>query len=186
MKHIIIIIISISVVILSTVLIIKFRHKIVKRDKSYEFYNNNKNNNKNNKNKVIHRYSSINGVCKKTTKYMGNNILGIPIKGYHSKEKCIEKNDSCHKYNKQDCLKQDKCGYCSNNKNGGMCLSSTPDGPIDLQYNMCHPSSGSTSSNKFTMGASNGFILTKTHKTDYNPTIPPPKKSSDYNLLPMV
>jgi len=150
-----------------------------------EFYQND--HSKKKRNKKIHRYSSINGKCVKTTKYMGNDILGIPIHGHRTKEHCEANNDKCKKYSKKECLKQDRCGYCTNKKDEGMCLNATPSGPINLEYKMCHPSSGSMNDNKFTMGESNGYILTPLNSNDVLPPIlKKPKKPLDYNLQPMV
>ena len=90
-------------------------------------------------------------------------------------------------HKKKDCLQQNKCGYCEGEKGKGLCLSSTPSGPINLDYKMCHPSSGSIEKNKFIMGEPNGYILTPSDPdTLLYPTIKNLNKSSDSNLLPMV
>lgn len=163
----IIIILLIILIVLNIIINIKLK-------KFYENYDN------------ISMYSSVNGKCIKTDKYLGNNILGIPIKGYQSIDECNANNDKCQQYSndKNTCLKQTTCGYCSNDKNQGMCLSSTPSGPIDLDYK-CRPQLGSMSNN-FTMGQPDEYIQPIIPVNTYPPTLPHPDIALDYNLIPMV
>ena len=169
------IIILIILIILNIIINVKYINGKYKPS-SHELY----------ENKGVPRYSSINGKCSRTNKYMGADVLGVSIQGYSSKDECLANNDICQKYNKDDCLKQSSCGYCSN-KRGGMCLSSTPDGPVDTQYKMCHPSSDIKTDNKFTMGEPIGHILIKTDEKDvFNHTLTRPTNSLDYNLTSMV
>jgi len=170
---------KIIIIILLVLIIINITINI-KYKLSYELYKNKYTN--------IPRFSSINGECKKIMRYMGDNALGVSIKGYTIRDECMANNDICQKYNMNECLKQSKCGYCSNDKNKGMCLSATPDGPTDLQYKMCTSSSGSIKKNKFTMGEPDSHIFTNsTNQNDvYTHTLSYPTKSHDYNLLRMV
>jgi hypothetical protein len=77
-----------------------------------------------------------------------NNQLLLP---YASYDECMKTMDVCDKYNvkdrsqninKQECLKDVNCGYCSNNTGGGKCISGTASGPNDMQqYFYCTPGS---------------------------------------------
>jgi len=116
------------------------------------------------------------------SKYLGNDILGVPIKGYQSKDECMANNDICQQYSKEKCIKQTKCGYCSY-KNKGMCLSATPNGPKNLDYK-CQQSG--SKSNRFTMGQPDEHIPPNINVDKYPFTLPHPNIASDYNLSPMI
>ena len=77
---------------------------------------------------------------------MLNNQLLLP---YADKEECLRTIDICDKYNipdrsarvnRDECLKDVNCGYCSNEENKGKCISGTISGPQNLQkYFFCTP-----------------------------------------------
>ena len=168
--EVIILIVLIVLIVLNIYISIKNQKYLLRKT---EFYDNKH---------PTHRYSSVNGKCIKTTKYLGNDILGVPIKGYQSKDECMANNDICQQYSKEKCIKQTKCGYCSY-KNKGMCLSATPDGPKILDYK-CQQSG--SKSNRFTMGQPDEHIPPNINVDKYPITLPHPNIAPDYNLSPMI
>jgi len=74
-----------------------------------------------------------------------NNQLLLP---YNTLEECKKKIDECDQYNnkdfsfefnKENCLKNVNCGYCSDDSGGGKCISGTATGPNDLlKYFYCN------------------------------------------------
>lgn len=165
----------IIIILIAFSIYISTRYKV--KISNIEFYEN--------KSKPYTRYSSVNGKCIKTTKYLGNNILDIPITGYQTKAECLANNDICQQYSndKNKCIKQTNCGYCTNDKNQGMCLSGTPSGPINLKYK-CQQSGHK--SNDFTMGHPDEYIPPVIPVNKYPFTLPHPDIAPDYNLIPMV
>ena len=96
-----------------------------------------------------------------------NNQLLLP---FAYKEECEKSIDVCDKYNipgrsvninKDECIKDVNCGFCSNNTSGGKCISGTAEGPIDLQqYFYCSP--GSTDKTfSYTYGNHVAYLLEK-------------------------
>ena len=96
-----------------------------------------------------------------------NNQLLLP---YASYEECQKTLDVCDKYNvkdrsmnvnKEECLKDINCGFCSNNTGGGKCISGTASGPSDLnKYYYCTPGSVSKTYS-YTYGNHMNFLLQK-------------------------
>jgi len=102
----------------------------------------------------IHYWCSIRDKCyekvgTEDASEISKNVCGTDILNnqilfpYASKEECIRTIDPCEKYNenKDDCLKDVKCGYCTNKEiNKGKCISGTASGPNDLEkYYFCTP-----------------------------------------------
>jgi hypothetical protein len=106
-------------------------------------------------------YCNIGGVCLPRTATIRDNQISAnncgtdPLNNqlllpYMTKEECEKTADPCDVYNskfktesekKDACLKDDKCGYCTNQYNVGKCISGTASGPLDLQkYYYCVPS----------------------------------------------
>ena len=85
-----------------------------------------------------------------------NNQLLLP---YASLEECKRSIDICDKYNdptssvsrnKDRCLQNPNCGYCTNDTGEGKCISGTSTGPNDLlRYYYCN-SNTKTDVNKYT------------------------------------
>jgi hypothetical protein len=103
-------------------------------------------------NKDIDYYCKHGNQCKKyiaTTKnkYISNNNCGFEkltnqlILPYLDRKSCISSINSCDKYNsgkkgqKNECLKNTNCGYCTNKYGDGKCIEGTASGPLDLQNN---------------------------------------------------
>jgi hypothetical protein len=64
--------------------------------------------------------------------------------------------------NKAECIKDPKCGYCSNTTGGGKCILGTPDGPADLQkYFYCNPEikNNGSENNTYKYGDHADYIL---------------------------
>lgn len=84
-----------------------------------------------------------------------NNQLLLP---YNTLEECNRSIDVCDKYNnknksvkqnKEDCLKNQNCGYCTDDTGSGKCISGTATGPNDLlKYYYCD-SNVKTDANKY-------------------------------------
>lgn len=132
------------------------------------------------------RYCAIDGKCVEKTTDCGKNTLGIQIKGHPTKEGCLNSLDKCQLLNNDHakCLKQTSCGYCSNDKNQGMCLYATPSGPMDTTYN-CKPQLGHLSNN-FTMGYPDEYVPPSYPIPIYGATLPKVNKPPNYNLDSMV
>lgn len=127
----------------------------------------------------IHYYCNYGGKCNKyngtiTSKkiaanYCGNDPLNNQIiLPFESLDECNKSLDHCDKYNvpnrsininKYECLKDTKCGFCTNNSNGGKCISGTASGPNDLQkYYFCNPESRGNA-NKYIYGDHSAYLL---------------------------
>jgi len=116
-------------------------------------------------------YCNIGGQCKK---YMGtivsshisanncgtdplNNQLLLP---YESEEDCLRSINPCDKYNnknnsvhknKEECLTNTNCGFCTNEYGQGKCIEGNASKPIDLRtYYYCVP--GVDKKNTYTYG----------------------------------
>ncbi len=78
---------------------------------------------------------------------------------YLNKNECVNNIDQCLllNNNKDKCLARSECGWCTDNNKNGICVSGTPIGPFNLEYN-CKPDTGEVK-NTFTMGKVNPFIL---------------------------
>lgn len=96
-----------------------------------------------------------------------NNQLLLP---YSNKDECLKSIDVCDKYNvpsrsdhinKEECLKDVNCGYCTNQIEGGKCISGNASGPNDLRkYYYCEPSTV-TGKNQYTYGNHVAYLLQK-------------------------
>lgn len=127
----------------------------------------------------ISYYCNIGGKCKKfngtivnsniSANHCGtdplNNQLLLP---YDSLEECSKSVDVCDKYNipsrsvhvnKEECLKDNNCGFCTNDTGEGKCISGTESNPLDLQkYFYCTPDA-TTSKYKYTYGDHSAYLL---------------------------
>lgn len=124
-------------------------------------------------------YCNIGGTCKKyegtiISSHIATNNCGTdPLNNqillpYATLDECSKTVDYCDKYNspynsihvnKQNCLKDVSCGYCTNDSNGGKCISGTETGPNNLQkYYFCNPDEKS-SSNKYIYGNHADYLL---------------------------
>ena len=75
-----------------------------------------------------------------------NNQIVLP---FPTVEECNAQIDPCDKYNdpntshidnKNNCLRDNQCGYCTNEYGKGKCINGTAEGPLDLQkYFYCVP-----------------------------------------------
>lgn len=124
-------------------------------------------------------YCNIGGVCKK---YEGtiyeshisvnncgtdplNNQLLLP---YASLEECSGSVDHCDRYNdpsksnilnKETCLKDTNCGFCTNDSGGGKCIAGTASGALDMQkYFYCNPTARN-GINKYIYGNHSASLL---------------------------
>lgn len=125
-------------------------------------------------------YCNMGGDCKKfygtiiSGQISANNCGTDPLNNqillpYSSKEECLNASDPCNRYNipersiqknKEECLKNDNCGFCTNSTNGGKCISGTISGPLDLQkYYYCSPGGAKFSNNKYFYGNHASYIL---------------------------
>jgi hypothetical protein len=94
-----------------------------------------------------------------------NNQLLLP---YSSIDECEKSITICDKHNikerssrinRQECLKDNNCGYCSNNTGEGLCIMGTASGPLDLEkYFYCTPQKVSKKYS-YTYGDQMDFIL---------------------------
>ena len=126
-------------------------------------------------------YCNIGGNCKKYTGTIvnshisANNCGNDPLTNqilipYESCEECSKSLNVCDKYNistrsdninKNECLKDINCGYCSSENKGGKCIEGTETGPLDLiKYFYCSPNPTS-SSNIYTYGNHVEYLLQK-------------------------
>jgi hypothetical protein len=95
---------------------------------------------------------------------LSNQIL-LP---FSTKEECMKTVDQCDLHNnpfrskaknKEECLKDVNCGFCTNESNNGKCISGTATGPIDLmKYYYCTPEKTNNSS-KYEYGNHVAYIL---------------------------
>ena len=85
-------------------------------------------------------------------------ISQYPLPVYLDKEKCYKENQPCKNLSKEECLKDSRCGFCTNRfgKFGeGVCLPSTPSGPNNILF-PCWPSKGKEK-NSYFQGTPNPF-----------------------------
>jgi hypothetical protein len=95
---------------------------------------------------------------------LSNQIL-LP---YSTIEECSKSMDQCDLYNvpsrsnaknKEECLKNVNCGFCSNESGNGKCISGTPAGAIDLmKYYYCTPEQ-TNGKNKYEYGNHVAYII---------------------------
>ena len=124
-------------------------------------------------------YCNIGGTCKEyegtiiSSHIAANNCGNDPLNNqillpYASKEACQKSIDPCDKHNipsrsaninKEECLKDVNCGFCTNDYGGGKCISGTAEGPLDLQkYFFCNVGA-TVNSNKYTYGNQMEYLL---------------------------
>jgi len=60
-----------------------------------------------------------------------NGLSQVPLDVFLSKDECIAKNFPCNSLSKEQCLSNQKCGYCTNSSGQGFCFESTTVGPLD-------------------------------------------------------
>lgn len=127
----------------------------------------------------INYYCNYGGKCNKyhgtmtrkkiAANYCGNDPLNNQIiLPFASLDECDKSLDHCDKYNipdrsmninKSECLKDTNCGFCTNDDNGGKCISGTASGPNDLQrYYFCKPDS-KKDVNKYIYGNHVAYLL---------------------------
>ena len=95
---------------------------------------------------------------------MNNQIL-LP---YSSLEECSKSVDVCDKYNmsnrsphinREECLKDVNCGYCTNDVGGGKCIPGNASKPTDIEkYYYCTPESVNKV-NKYVYGDHVAYLL---------------------------
>lgn len=129
----------------------------------------------------VNYYCNIGGKCKEykgtiidshiSANNCGNdpltNQLLLPYKSY---EECSKTLDICDKYNipnhsdninKDECLKNVNCGYCTNEYGNGKCISGNATGPSDLiKYFYCSQNSKNDNST-YTYGDHVAYLLEK-------------------------
>ena len=99
----------------------------------------------------------------------GNDALSNQILlPFSTKEECMKTVDQCDLYNvpsrsnaknKEECLKNVNCGFCTNESGNGKCISGTAEGPIDLmKYYFCTPEKTNNSS-KYEYGNHVAYII---------------------------
>ena len=82
-----------------------------------------------------------------TDKKISGNVCGINnltnnfMKPYLTYESCKKDLSPCSKNKERNtCIKDSRCGWCSNLSGGGLCLEGTAMGPLDLnKYSYCVP-----------------------------------------------
>ncbi len=110
--------------------------------------------------KPVTYYCNIGGVCQERTATIRNNMISANNCGndpltnelllpYATKEECMNTIDPCDIYNndklnesekKSVCLKDPRCGFCTNQFGEGKCVSGVTDGPLDrMKYFYCLP-----------------------------------------------
>jgi len=90
---------------------------------------------------------------------VSGNLCGMEVltnnykRPYLSYDECKKELNECTKYKDQDkCIKNDKCGWCSNNSGKGLCIEGTAEGPIDnFKYYYCDPNQ-KNNNNSWTYG----------------------------------
>jgi len=136
---------------------------------------------KNNFTKIPY-YCNVGGVCKKyngtiVESHIATNNCGLdPLNNqlllpYATYDECIKNLNPCDQYNipsrsshiNQDkCLKDNRCGYCTNSVGGGKCIEGAPDGPANFhKYFFCNPEVRNTDKqeNRYYYGDFQEFIL---------------------------
>ncbi len=119
--------------------------------------------------KNVDYYCKIKGKCVKlkgtddcnyiSVNNCGTDKLSNQIKlPYLTKEECEKSLNICDSYNnldeteiKKKCLKNTKCGYCTNKFGEGKCVEGTPDGPLDTNLN-CSANNFKNNMNKYEYG----------------------------------
>jgi hypothetical protein len=134
----------------------------------------------NSKNKDIPYYCNIAGKCiENTGTIMSNHISANncgtdPLNNqlllpYTSEDECESSSDPCNKYNdpsmtqienKEQCLKDVNCGYCTNSSGIGKCISGNASKPMDLRkYYYCVPNQKNTSKFSYEYGNHMEFLM---------------------------
>jgi hypothetical protein len=129
----------------------------------------------------ISYYCNIGGKCKEykgtiiNSHISANNCGNDPLTNqlllpYESYEECSKSLDICDKYNipnrskhinKNECLKDVNCGYCSNEYGDGKCISGNATGPSDLmKYYYCSPNE-TTDKDSYVYGNHVAYLLQK-------------------------
>ena len=60
-----------------------------------------------------------------------NGFSQAPLDVFLSEEECLNKSMPCGRLDRDQCLSNSKCGYCTNNSGQGFCFESTTEGPLD-------------------------------------------------------
>jgi hypothetical protein len=89
---------------------------------------------------------------------------------YESYDECVKSLNVCDKYNvldkskhinKDKCLKDVNCGYCTNEYDSGKCIEGNATGPLDLmKYYFCSPNAQSNKNN-YIYGNHVAYLLQK-------------------------
>ena len=129
----------------------------------------------------ISYYCNIGGQCKEYTGNIvnshisANNCGNDPLTNqillpYENYEECSKSLDVCDKYNvpnrssninKNECLKDVNCGYCTNEYGGGKCIAGNATGPLDLmKYYYCSPNA-QNNKNNYVYGNHVAYLLQK-------------------------
>ncbi len=95
-----------------------------------------------------------------------NNQLLLP---YASLDDCKKSIKVCDQYNdpkytekgqREICLGDPNCGYCTNDQGNGKCIEGTPEGPLDLQkYYFCNPDENRQGNNLYEYGDRVAYLL---------------------------
>ena len=133
-------------------------------------------------------YCNIAGTCKKyegtvVNSHISANNCGLdPLNNqlllpYSSLSECEANIDPCDKYNnpmesdhvnKENCLKDVNCGYCTNDRGGGKCISGNASEPNDLQkYYYCNRNA-TTDANKYFYGDHVAYLLQKANISSFS------------------
>ena len=129
----------------------------------------------------INYYCNIGGECKEYTGTIinshisANNCGNDPLTNqillpYESLTECSKSLDVCDKYNvpnksehvnKNECLKNINCGYCTNEYGGGKCIAGNATNPLDFRkYYFCVPNAQSNKNN-YSYGDHAEYLLQK-------------------------
>ena len=94
-----------------------------------------------------------------------NNQILLP---FATKEECLRTIDVCDKYNiprrskninREECLQDVNCGYCTNESGGGKCISGNASKPNDIEkYYYCKPNA-KNNQNKYEYGNHSAYLL---------------------------
>jgi hypothetical protein len=129
-------------------------------------------------------YCNVGGSCKKYTGTIvnshisANNCGNDPLTNqlllpYNTYEECSKSTDICEKYNvssntqnvnKDNCLKDVNCGYCTNECGEGKCISGNATGPSDLtKYYYCNANT-KNNNNTYSYGNHVAYLLQNSNK----------------------
>jgi hypothetical protein len=129
--------------------------------------------------KKISYYCNIGGKCKEykgsiiNSHISANNCGNDPLNNqlllpYTTFEECSKSINICDKYNdptksihinKEECLKNSNCGYCTNDSNSGKCIEGNATSPLDLsKYYYCNPNTN-LEINKYEYGNHAKYII---------------------------